>query len=274
MRPTGLKYLVLASALVLTSVPTMVQAEIDFGELAISEDIAPQERLTKKIELTRDALSMAIEKAEAMKTSLETLELETASPEEELKNLYLSEVAGYLTFYREREAALDAVTSPEEVDAFIQTVIKYREGVYAPSAKNVLEFILVFSYNPSVLKTAKERYVSIAADAARLSGLGLIEEVLCKAALEQCQTTLDEAAQLQSQAREALLAAHQSAVALEEATETPLEGSAESETTVEAMAAPVVLTPKELSEMSLNKIKEAYTVFIETGQKIKEALGI
>lgn len=260
MRLTNFKYLILALALASMSVPAVVLAEIDFGELAVSEDVAPQERLAKKIELTQGALSIAIEKAETMRTSLEALELETDSPEEALKNQYLNEVAGYLAFYQERRAVLDTVVSLEEVDALIQTIIEYREGVYAPSAKNVLEFILVFFYNPSVLETARERYTSITADAARLSGLGLIGETLCGSALEQCQTTLDEAAQLQIQAREALLAAHQPVIAAEE--------------TAGTATTTIALTPSELSETSLNKIKEVYTIFIETGQKIKTALGI
>ena len=280
MRLANFKYLVLTSALVLVSMPVPALADTDFGELAVSGDMSPQERLVKKTELTQNALLMAIEKAEAMKTNLEALELETASPEEGLRNQHLNEVAGYIAFYQEREAVLETATSLEEIDALSQTIIKYREEVYAPSAKNVLEFVLVFSYSPPILKTAEERHADIAADITRLSGLGLIEEEPYKTAIEECRGTLEEAAQLQNQAKEALLTAYQLPVENAETADMPTEGDTaltspaldkimEVSTTTD-----VFLTPKELAEASLNKIKAVYAIFIETGQKIKETLGI
>jgi len=249
-------------------------------ELAVTGDMSPQERLVKKTELTQDALSMAVEKAEAMRTSLEELEFEAESEGEQLRNQYLNEVSGYLTFYQERKLILDTTNSLEEIDALIQTIIEYRENIYAPSAKNILEFILVFSYGPLVLDTAKERYNNIKADVERLGGLNLIEDEQYVEALEQCQITLDEAEQLQVQARELILAMCPTTTVTEgvPAILPPESGVTETESTTEEVAetipTTVVLNARGLAEESLNKIKGLYGMFVETGQKIKEALGI
>jgi len=249
-------------------------------ELAVTGDMSLQERLVKKIELTQNALSMAVEKAEAMQTSLEELEFEAESEEEQLRNQYLNEVSGYLTFYQERKLILDTTNSLEEIDVLIQTIIEYRENIYAPSAKNVLEFVLVFSYGPSVLDTAKERYNNIKADIERLGGLNLIEDEQYAGVLEQGRITLEEAEQLQVQARELILAMYPTTTPTEEVPMVlPLEGDiAETKSMTEEVTEMVptmaVLNARELAEESLNKIRGLYGIFIETGQKIKETLGI
>jgi len=287
MRLLNFQFLILISALIWVGIPVTVLADTDFGELVVTGDMSPQERLAKKVELTQNALSIAVEKAETMKASLEKLEFGEKSAEEQLKSRYLNEVSGYLAFYQERRTTLDTVGSLEEVDALIQTVIKYRESVYAPSAKNVLEFILVFSYNPSVLSTTQERYNNIKADVERLGGLDLVEGEQFTGVLEQCRITLEEAEKLQAQARGLVLETHSASPAAEEtpAVSTVSSGALEIESIIgsdqkiegtadELIPTTTVLSARELTEESLNKIKGLYDVFIETGQKIKEALGI
>ena len=291
MRLIDLKYLILTPALVWVGVPMIISADTDFGQLAITGDISPQERLAKKIELTRNALVMAVEKAEAMKTSLEKLEFGEKSVEEQLRNQYLDEVSKYITFYQERGVTLDTADSLEETDTLIQTIIEYREGIYAPSAKNVLEFILVFSYSPSVLDTAKERYESIKADVERLAGLNLIEVEQFTGTIEQSRMTLEDAEKLQAQARELILEPYRATSTTSEVLTVPA-GTEITEATpaesaesvidnnqkvgeiIEPTPTVIVLNARELAEESLNKIKGLYDIFIETGQKIKEALGI
>ncbi|MDD5710685.1 MAG: hypothetical protein PHV43_01115 [Candidatus Colwellbacteria bacterium] len=286
MRPSSFQFLFLAALYIWLGTPTAVLADTDadFGELAVTGDMSTQEKLTKKIELTRDALTIAIEKTEVMQFSLESLRFEDGNTEAQIRNQYLDEVAGYLAFYQERKALLSTVGSLEEIDALIQTIIEYRETVYAPSAKNVLEFILVFSYGPEILNTASERYDSIVADVERLEGLKLIESGQFAEALGQCRITLDEAGALQTQAKELISAAYLTKE--EAASMTPALGDGfietedaaiselEAEETTESLSEAVVLNARDLVEGSLNKIKGLYGVFIETGQEIKETLGI
>jgi hypothetical protein len=271
------KYLVLASALVGMGIPIMVSAETDLGQLVIAGDISSQERLVKKAEITQDALALAVEKAEVVRTSLEKLTFEKESVEEGLRSQYLNEVSGYISFYQERGMTINTVSSLEEVDALIQTVIEYRESVYAPSAKNVLEFVLVFSYGPSVLDTAKERYESIRADVERLSGLNLIGAEQFTSILEQCQLALEDAEKLQIQAKELILQPYQTTPITEKLLTVPAEVTPAvllENTTIEPEPTVVALSARELAEESLNKIKGLYGVFIETGQEVKETLGI
>jgi hypothetical protein len=62
MRPLNFQFLILISALIWVGIPTVVLADTDFGELAVIGDMSPQARLVKKVELTRNALFMAVEK--------------------------------------------------------------------------------------------------------------------------------------------------------------------------------------------------------------------
>jgi|GEM_PF-2965533 hypothetical protein len=283
MRLAGFKYLVLVGVLTGVGAPLIVLADADLGTttLALSGDLSPQERLSKKIELAGDALDMAIGKAEAIQTDLKELTFESGSTEAQLRDRYLGEVSGYISFYGERKEALNTIGSLEEIDALIQTIIEYREAVYAPSAKHVLEFILVLSYVPSVFDTAQERYNSITADVERLGELDLIEAEQFAGALEQCRLTLGEASALQAEAKQLVLSLFDTATTTAEAAATPpAEQSPGAEVTPPALSAEpatttlTALSARELAEESLNKIKGLYNTFIETGQEVKKALGI
>ncbi|MBU2101561.1 hypothetical protein KKH05_02480 [Patescibacteria group bacterium] len=258
------KYLGFLIALTFIATPLSVSANADFGQLVVSEDISPAERVVKKTELTKNALSKAVEKAQNTKASLEKLSFEEESIEAMLKDKYLTEVDGYISFYKEQGMALEDINTLEEVDALIQGIIEYREQIYSPSAKNVLEFILVFSYGPSVLDTAQERLGNIEKDIERLEGLELIDTGQFIETLDRLKSILGEAIDLQSQARLLVLEPYQ---------EVLIDESALPETAATTTLA-ITQTPKELVEESLNKIKGLYNIFIETGQKVKETLGI
>jgi len=236
--------------------PSMALAEIDFAQLVVLESITPEEKFAKKFELTQNALGKAIERAESMKTGLEALSFEKDSVEVGLKDKYLAEADSYLAFYKESKEVLSSVEQLEDLNVLIQKVIDYRENIYAPSAKNVLEFILVFSYSPSVLETANKRFESIKSDVERLENLSLLESGLFSTELELSQKTLEEAGALQTQAKLILLS--------------PYMESLSEDLNIEEGAP----TAKQLAEESLNKIKGLYTIFIETGQRVKNTLGI
>lgn len=282
-------------AMVWVGAPLSASADVDFGKLVVVEDISPEERAAKKMDLTRNALAKAVEKTQNMRTALEELNFEEGTAEWTLKNSHLGEVEGYAAFYKEKGLALDGLSTVEEIDALIQEIIDYRENTYAPSAKNVLEFILVFSYSPSVLETARERLGSIQADIERLGGLELIESDQFTETLNQAAAALNEAENLQTQAQLILTKTYR-ITSTEEIAPPVIEGDASSEmpttadplpelieaaTGTEIMEEGVVselassdLTARELAEESLNKIKGLYNIFMETGQKVKETLGI
>src|SRR3989338_8533676 len=148
-----IKYLSLVTffALTLAINPSAKAEGMDFAQLVVTEDVAPEERLAKKIELTTDALKKADERVIEMRTKLEAIKFEDGTPELELRNKLIERANGYSVFYNEKLTALAAVQTLEEVDLLINEVIAYREGEYTTGAKEILEFTLVYSYTPSVL---------------------------------------------------------------------------------------------------------------------------
>ena len=262
-----IKYISIAILFALTLIgnPAAKAEGMDFAQLIAADDVAPGERLAKKIELTTDALKMADERVVDMRTKLEAIVFEDQTPELELRNKLIERASGYSAFYNEKLTALTAVQTLEEVDLLINEVIAYREGEYTTGAKEILEFTLVYAYTPSVLTLADQRLENILKDVTRLEGLELIEPSVFVSRTDEAKTILQKAHDLQTQASTLLIESYatstvDSAPSLEvESTEMPLEPE---------------ITPRLLAEQSLAEIKLLYELFIETGEKVSETLGI
>lgn len=233
-----------------------------FNQLVVTnEDASPEERLAKKTELTRNALGKAVDKTMEIRKNLEEMELPEDSMEAQIRDSLLEEVARYTTAYEEYLTRLSEKETIEGVNALIDEVITFREKVYAAGAKDALEFILVFSYNPSVLETAQQRLDSIKTDIEKLEGLELVEPGQLNDFITDADSTLGEAKNLQAQAKELLFADH--ATSTEEA----------AEITAEITPQPVI-TARMLAEQSLEKVQALYQIFLRTGAYLEETLGI
>lgn len=262
------KYFILAALLALT-VPATYAQSMDFAQLTVPEDMTPEERLAKKIELTTDALEKANERVLEMVTKLEVIELEKDTVELELRDKLIERAKGYNAFYDTKLEALLVAQTIEEVDVIINDIIAYREGEYASGAKEILEFILVYSYTPSVLALADQRLQSILQDVARLEGLELIEPNAFVPRIDEAKTILQKAHDLRVQA--ATLIMDNYAASLLVLPNQEIETQA---TTTPVIVSTPEITPKLLAEQSLNEIKALYQIFIETGQEVGETLGI
>ncbi len=267
-----IKYLSLAAFFSLTFVvnPTAKAEGMDFAQLIVADDVAPEERLAKKIELTTDALKKADERVVEMRTKLEAIKFEDETPELELRNKLIERADQYSVFYNEKLVALAAVQTIEEVDLLIDAVIVYREGIYATGAKEILEFVLVYSYTPSVLVLADERMENILKDVTRLEGLELIEPSTFVSGTDEAKIILQKAHDLQTQAATLLMENYVASLLIAPEIQ-PLELEA-----VPVEVAPVIpgVTPRVLAEQSLAEVKKLYELFIETGSKVGETLGI
>lgn len=250
----ALVYITLMGLIAWVSPTAPVSATTDafVAQVDISEDATPEERVTKKKELARSALTKANEKAVDMGKDLEALEFEGESAETTLRESFLSQVESYAQFYEAKLVELETLVALAEVDTLIDEVIDYRESTYAPTAKEILEFILVFSYTPSVLEVANERFDNIKSDVERLEGLEVIEAGGLAPLIDQASTTLAESRGLHTQAVSDLTAFYSE------------EGAGIAKTP----------SPRELAEESLNKVRGLYDLFIEIGQRVEEALGI
>src|SRR3990167_8098781 len=180
--------------------PVVRAQSMDFAQLIVADDVAPEERLAKKIELTTDALKKADERVVEMRTKLETIKFEDGTPELELRNKLMERANEYSAFYNDKLTALTVVQTLEEVDLLIDEIIAYREGAYAIGAKEILEFTLVYSYTPSVLTLADERLENILKDVERLEGLELIEPSVFVSRTDEAKAILQKAHELQTQA--------------------------------------------------------------------------
>ena len=265
-------------ALTLAINPSAKAEGMDFAQLVVTEDVAPEERLAKKIELTTDALKKADERVIEMRTKLEAIKFEDGTPELELRNKLIERANGYSVFYNEKLTALAAVQTIEEVDLLIDAVITYREGVYADGAKEIIEFTLVYTYTPSVLVLADERLENILKDVTRLEGLELIEPSTFVSRTNEASTILQRAHALQTQAMALLMERYAASLLITPETQpiemevTPIEIPIDP--TVETVPAVIEVTPRSLAEDSLAEIKKLYELFIETGEKVGETLGI
>ncbi|MCR4261181.1 MAG: hypothetical protein NUV96_02530 [Candidatus Colwellbacteria bacterium] len=275
-----IKYFSLAAffALTLATNPVANAQSMDFAQLIVGEDISPEERLAKKIELTTDALKKADERVIEMRTKLEAIKFEDETPELELRNKLIERANGYSTFYNEKLTALAEIQVIEEVDLLIDEVITYREGTYAEGAKEIIEFTLVYSYTPSVLILADERLENILKDVARLEGLDLIEPSTFVSRTDEAKTILQKAHELQTQATSLLMEKYAaSLLIIPEAPVAEVEvAPAELQVVplVEITPAIIEVTPRSLAEGSLAEIKKLYELFIETGEKVGATLGI
>ena len=261
------KYIILALILVSTIGPVTAQSSGLFAQITVTDEGSQDEavRINKKKELTAGALKKAVEKAELMREDLEKIELEKEMIlPQMLKEEFLADVSGYIAFYEEAGKRLAAAQTLEEVDLIITEVITYRETAYVPTAKRVLEFILVYSYSPSVLDIANERLQNIAEDVQKLEDLSLIEPGQFTEALNTASTTIINISNLQSNAKELLISGY--------ATSTTLEGKIVLVEVVPIIK--LVSTPRGLAEESLNLIKGLYDLFLETGTRVEKALGI
>jgi len=265
-----IKYFSLATlfALSLFVGPAIKAQSLDFAQLIAVDDIAPEERLAKKIELTTDALKKADGRVVDMRTKLEAIKFEDKTPELELRDKLIERTNGYSTFYNDKLAALTAVKSIEEIDLIIDEVIAYREGDYATGAKEILEFTLVYSYTPSVLTLADQRLENIMKDVVRLEGLELIEPNVFVSRTDEAKAILQKAHDLQTQAVTLLMENYTTSLLVTPEV-TPLEI-----TLTEVLPVLPLVTPRSLAEQSLAEVKKLYELYIETGNKVGETLGI
>ena len=234
-----------------------------FGKLVVTEDLSPEERLSKKKELTESALDKAIAKTNEMANDLDTMELEEDSSQENIRIVLLEEARSYTATYETYLDRLETIESVEGMDELINEIISFREDNYTPGAKNILSFILVYSYTPGVLNVAESRYENIRDDVNRLEALELLEAGQLNELLSNAESTLEEAKTLHLEATETLMSKYATTTATLATSTTQLE---------QATTTPP--TARELAEQSLAKVKNLYEIFIDAGKRVEEVLGI
>lgn len=238
-------------------------------ELASVKDdltLSPEEKLAREIaarkKIVAEALALSLKEVESLKNGLLKLpRFEEGTREYFLTTEFLIKIVEYSDYYADKATALKnaANLKIDEVKSMAKDIITYRDTVYNPDLKKIVDFILVF-YNQDAIATTNSRLEKINADIRKLEKLNLLKADLFKANLEKSAELIREALSLQAQAKALILAVP------------------DEKTSGEAIAEPADETKKpganELITASLGKVKATYEVFLQISRDIKKAVGI
>lgn len=225
--------------------PTSTIASIDNGAGLTSE-----EKLAKSKEDLTKALDLSLKKVDGLRGRLNELNFPESSRETELKNKALSNLDIYTDYYNKAKENLEKKSSLEEVKDLAKEIKEHRDTTYTPGVEEIVRFVLVF-YNEEVLGVANDRLSKIETDVKKLDKLGVIEEGDFRGKLDEASKLLQKAADLQGEAKEIILGATSTDLALEKKP-----------------------SAKDMIENSLNNVKSVYTIFLELNQSVKKALGL
>lgn len=252
---TGSFVLGIEPALATSPSSTVVSAVVSADS---NPGLAPEEKSARAKEDLTKALDLSLKKVSGLKSRLNELNFPKVSREEELKNEALRNLDAYTDYYSRAKEDLEKKNSLEEVKDLAKDVKEHRDTIYTPGVEEIIRFVLVF-YNEEVLGIANDRLSKIETDVKKLDKLGVIKEDDFRGKLDETRKLLQEATNLQGEAKEIILSA----------TSTDLRGdNGFGRLTTGKPSA------KDMIENSLNNVKGVYAIFLELNQAVKKALGL
>ena len=215
--------------------------------------LSPTERSDKGIAARRDivlnALALSLDEVASIKANLAKLpQFDDKSREKKLQDKFLLELENFNKYYSDKSEQVKNTPDPtlDAIKTTAQEIIDYRETVYNPTVKSMIDFTLFF-YNNEVITAVGIYLDKISADIKRFEKLNLLKPDLFKANLEKVAVLIKSATGLQKQAGEAIFG--------EIAVETPIDPN-------------VPITE------SLNKIRSAYATLLQTLNGMRKSLGL
>jgi len=255
--------------------PLVVFAEDNTDALlAISDDetLSDEERFVAAKDGLILALNLALEKVNELKSNLEGRSFDDGSRENEIKIVFLEDLASYNEYYSNSLEVAQSIDALDGVQVLAQEIRDYRDITYTPGVEEIVQFILVF-YSQDIIGTANERLAKILEDIDTLESIGLIEKDSFSGQIEDVTVLLTQAAELQVEARNMALM-----LPTDTATITDLDNTEVlSSTTTEAIPDTEDMESDEEVgplEKSLNNVKAVYEIFLEVSKSVKETLGI
>lgn len=237
------------------------------------QNLNPREKEQKEFELKKLTLEKIFNLTELetqdLKTKLQNLD-EVEAELLILKDGFLVSLTNFLEFLADTKGLLAKSGVLTSVQNLAGQFKNWREAVYNPEIKKIVEFVITFQ-NKGILKTADLRFEKIAAEIRKLRPAPKSIPEYWLALLNQSALGLKAARDLNSQAVNQLLnyLPKEEIVGEDEGLENE-EVKEESQTTEPEIEA-TEPTIKELAEMSLGKIREAYRNFILLSDLIKKA---
>lgn len=221
--------------------------------------------------LAMEIIPTASAQSEAVKTALETLDNQEIelSPRDQLRGVLgvlMAQIddlkAGLLSIKGLNEAqlekrgehldflkdaagfilALQIDAESADVKFIAEELQEWREEVFNPGVKNIVDFSLVFQVQ-SVLRIAEARYTKIHSDVGRLEDLKILKDRRARSLLNESRLLLTSAADLRNQAGELLLVGEEE------------DGQI-----------------RQLLNGAITRVRLAYKKFLEISQLVKESL--
>lgn len=235
-----------------------------------------------RLEIFGKVLDLSIKEVEDIIEQLKVLK-NLNEPETNLRNQLLEKFNGFLQFYDEQKKNLN---QPEEFDLtaikkLAQDFKNWRENIYRPIFETATDFLLI-NQQEAVLEMTEKRYQKISLDINKLKktnleGIDILEKSLdqaanlIKTAKDLWQETEDNFWQILDFTALATASSTPTATSSGE-TVTLIATSTITPTSTSVTAEDQSLSIKNLIGESLNKIKEAYRIFIEMSIFVKKLL--
>lgn len=246
-----------------------VKTKLDDLIAAKDENLADDVAL--RIQAMKKVVEFSVEEAKTLKVKL--LATELAGVDEEALKTWKAGVEKDLSaagaYYESVLLALTTTTSPLNL-AGVKTLAasfkEWRDASFVPVASAVEEFLLIAG-QARALSVAETRYAKIASDVAKLERTKLKRVETLSAFLSAARAHLDEASAAYERAHTRFAALITPATSVEKNAEEP--EVATTTITAEAEATPPI---RDEIRTSLEKIKQAYLVFIEMSAEVKKIL--
>jgi len=263
-----------ASDALKTQADKVTQSEDNLATVKDNTLLSPEEKLQREIAARKDiisqALNLSLKEVENLQASLLKLpEFDAESRQAALEAQFGAELGVYHKYYSEKADNLAAATNLklDDVKAMAKEIIDYRDTVYNPDVKKIVDFLLLY-YTSDATATASTRLDKIISDIKKLEKLNLLKQDFFRANLDKAAGLIKESSDLRGKAEMLILA-----LPSDDHTDTTSTSSPATSTDASAPAAKTP-TANDLLTASLSDIKATYEVFLQISKDIKKAVGI
>ncbi|MBI1839146.1 MAG: hypothetical protein HYR95_02545 [Candidatus Colwellbacteria bacterium] len=234
------------------------------------DSLSDKEKAAKEIEvktkILEGVLSLSLDEVKNLNGKLKDLpEFPKDSQEKKMQEGFMKSLEVHAAYYNEELNKLALLQTLAELRNMAEEVKKYRETVYNSDVQKIVEFALVF-YSENVLGVSNNRLDKISGDIKKLSGMGYIRAGAFDSQMAKAKDLLELAAKLQKQAKEIVLKVPDG--------KDMVSDNAPAELIIKDGEVKKLPAPTNLMGDSLNKIKEAYGIFLQISKDVRKALGI
>jgi hypothetical protein len=247
-----------AQLIAIRSDNSLTSTEKNAKEFQVQRDI-----LNGVIDLSNNEIASAKDKLNALPKFNED------SPESKLRSGYLDKLASYSAYFNAAENKIIEAADIDNLKAIAADIKNFRSGGYNDEIQNIITFTLIY-YDADIIATAQTRLDKLKIDISKLQNLGLLRKDFQQDSLAKAASLINEASELQNQAKEIVLEPPQTATN-EIIGETATSDKANTDAGSTTVQPP---TPRDLINKSISEIKNVYDIFLQISKDIGKTLGL